>query len=67
VAGGAFFLFPKIKNKLAGISIAQGSLKSALEGVVLTLKKDGITKAFQRRLERFEKCFCIGIDHLEKS
>jgi hypothetical protein len=45
----AFFLFPKIKNKLAAVSIIQESLKRTLEGVVRFLKKDYITKVFQRR------------------
>jgi hypothetical protein len=35
-----FLLFPKIKNKLAGISIIQESLKGTWEGVVRFLKKD---------------------------
>jgi hypothetical protein len=35
--------------------------------VVLTLKKDDFTKAFQRRLGRFEKCFHTGSDYTEKS
>jgi hypothetical protein len=30
----AFFSFPKIKNKLGGISIVQESLKHVWEGVV---------------------------------
>jgi hypothetical protein len=36
----AFFLFPKIKNKLVGIFIAQESLKSVWEGVVRFYKKE---------------------------
>jgi hypothetical protein len=54
-----FLLFPKIKNKLTGISIIQESLKFTWEGVVRFLKKDYITKVFQRRQERFEKWICI--------
>jgi hypothetical protein len=42
----AFFLFPKVKNKLAGISIIQESHKCTLDGVVRFLKKDYITKVF---------------------
>jgi hypothetical protein len=34
--------------------------------VVLTLKKDDITKAFQRRLEGFGKCVRIGSDYAGK-
>jgi hypothetical protein len=35
-------------------------------GVVLTLKKDDFTKAFQRRLGRFEKCFLSGSGYIKK-
>jgi hypothetical protein len=63
----AFFLFPKIKNKLAGISTVQESHKRAWEGVVRFLKKDYITKVFQRRQERFETWIYIGVNYINKS
>jgi hypothetical protein len=43
-----FFLFPKIKNKLAGNSITEDSYKRAWEGVVRTQRKDDFTKDFQK-------------------
>jgi hypothetical protein len=46
LAQAAFFLFPKIKNKLAGISIIQESLKPTWEGVARFIEKDYITKGF---------------------
>jgi [histone H3]-lysine36 N-dimethyltransferase SETMAR len=67
LAPADFFLFPKIKNELAGISISQESFKRAWEGVVRTLKKEDFSKAFQRWQERFEKCVRIGGDYVEKS
>jgi hypothetical protein len=40
LALAAFLLFPKIKNKLGGISIVQESLKRVWEGVVRFYKKE---------------------------
>jgi hypothetical protein len=40
LALAAFLLFPKIKNKLGGISIVKESLKRVWEGVVRFYKKE---------------------------
>ena len=46
-----FTLFPKIKTVLAGTLNAQDSLKETWDGVLRTINKDDLSKAFQRWLE----------------
>jgi hypothetical protein len=36
------------------------------EGVIRTLSKDDFARAFERWLERCEKCIQIGIGYVEK-
>ena len=56
LAPADFFLFPKLKRELAGITMMQEDFKNKLEGVLRTLSKDDFARAFTRWLEHFEKC-----------
>ena len=46
-----FTLFPKIKTVLAGTLNTQDSLKKIWDGVLRTITKDDLSKAFQRWVE----------------
>jgi histone-lysine N-methyltransferase SETMAR len=66
LAPADFFLFPKLKSELAGISLAQDTFKTTWEGVVRSITKDEFAAAFQRWMERCEKCVRIGGRYVEK-
>ena len=53
LAPADFFLFPKLKRELAGITMMQEDFKNKLEGVLRTLSKDDFARAFTRWLEHF--------------
>jgi histone-lysine N-methyltransferase SETMAR len=67
LAPADFFLFRKVKEELAGLTLTQESLKSAWEGVVRNIAEDEFAVAFRRWFERCEKCIRIGGDYVEKS
>ena len=62
-----FFLFPKVKEALAGNIIAADSVKNAWDGVTITIAKEAYAAAFQRWFERNKKCVRIGGGYVEKS
>jgi hypothetical protein len=39
-----FFLFPRVKSELAGLSLSQDSFKTSWVGVLQTIAKDEIAK-----------------------
>ena len=47
-----FFLFPKMKNKLAGELMSSETFSKMWFGVAPTLTKDNFTAAYQKWLER---------------
>ncbi len=67
LAPADFFLFRKVKEALAGITLDQESLKNAWEGVIRTITADDFATAFRRWFERAEKCVRIGRNFVEKS
>jgi len=67
LAPADFFLFPKLKRELAGITMTQEEFKKKWEGVLRTLSKDDYARAFTRWLERCEKCIRINGDYVEKT
>ena len=67
LAPADFFLFPKLKKELAGITMTQEEFKNKWEGVLRTLSKDDFARAFTRWLERCEKCIRINGGYVEKS
>jgi len=62
-----FFLFPKVKEALAGITIAADGVKNAWDGVTRTITKEAYAAAFQRWFERSQKCVRIGGGYVEKT
>jgi len=67
LAPADFFLFPKVKELLAGKTIAASDVKKEWEGVTRTIGVDEYAAAFRRWLERSEKCIRIAGDYVEKS
>jgi len=67
LAPADFFLFPKVKERLAGKSIASGGLKTAWEGVTSSISIEDFATAFRRWFEHCNKCVEIGGDYVEKS
>jgi histone-lysine N-methyltransferase SETMAR len=67
LAPADFFLFPALKRELAGLTLSQEEFKKRWEGVVRTLRKDDFATAFQRWLERCEKCIRVNGFYVEKS
>jgi len=62
-----FFLFRKVKEALAGNTLAAETMKTTWEGVVRTIANDNFITAFRRWPERCKKCVRIGGDYVEKS
>ena len=54
------FLFTKVKQQLAGLSLTQESLKKTWGGVSRTIIVDEFAAAFRRWFERSKKCVRIG-------
>ena len=67
LAPADFFLFPKVKEALAGITIAADGVKNAWDGVTRTIAKEAYAAAFQRWFERSQKCVRIGGGYVEKT
>ena len=67
LAPADFFLFPKVKELLAGTTIAGSGIKKAWKGVTRTITPAEFTAAFRRWYKRSEKCVRIGGDYVEKS
>ena len=57
-----FWLFPK----LSGCRYETiGEMKEAVTKVINTLTQDDFHRAFQKLLERYNKCFAAGGDYFE--
>jgi histone-lysine N-methyltransferase SETMAR len=67
LAPADFFLFPKLKMQLAGLTLTQDTFKNTWEGVIRTLSKEDFATAFRRWYERCEKCIEIGGNYVEKT
>ena len=67
LAPADFFLFPKIKTQLAGLTLTQETFKKTWDGVTRTIAAPEYTTAFRQWYERCEKCIQIGGDYVEKS
>jgi hypothetical protein len=61
-----FFLFPRVKEQLSGISLNQETLKKNWEGVMQTIAVEEFAPAFLSWLECCEKCIQIGGDYVKK-
>jgi histone-lysine N-methyltransferase SETMAR len=67
LAPADFFLFPRVKTELAGLSMNQETFQKSWEGVVRTIPKEDFATAFRQWMERCEKCVRIGGDNVKKS
>ena len=67
LAPADFFLFRKVKEDLAGLSLNQHSLKNTLVGVTRSMADEAFATAFQRWYERCKKCVRIVGGYVEKS
>jgi histone-lysine N-methyltransferase SETMAR len=67
LAPADFFLFPHVKEKLAGLTIPADGVKKAWDGVTATISKEAFAAAFRRWFERCEKCIAIAGNYVEKS
>ena len=61
-----YFLFPKVKSALAGMYLTQETFKKEWKGVIRTIRKEGLTMASQRWLERCNKCINVEDNYAEK-
>ena len=59
---GGFLLIPKAKGRLAGLSLAQESLKKTCGGVSRNITAKTFADVFRSWFERREKCVSIGAD-----
>jgi histone-lysine N-methyltransferase SETMAR len=64
-----YFLFPRVKRELAGLTLTQDTFKKEWEGAVrsITAKSADFVEAFRRWFQRHEKCISIGGGYVEKS
>jgi histone-lysine N-methyltransferase SETMAR len=62
-----FFLFPKVKRELAGLTITKETFKKEWEGAAKTLKVADFATAFRRWMKRRKKCIDISGPYIEKS
>ena len=61
-----FWLFPKLKEKLRGCrSETIEVMKEAVMKVIDTLTQEDFHRAFQKLLERYNKCIAVGGDYIE--
>jgi hypothetical protein len=62
-----FFLFPKVKRELAGLTLTKETFKKEREGAAKTLKAADFATALRHWFERCEKCINIAGFYSEKS
>ena len=67
LAPADFFLFPKVKEQLSGLTLTQDSLKTTWEGVTRSIHREEFAAAFRRWYERCQKCIQIGGGYVEKT
>ncbi len=62
-----FFLFPKVKKVLAGLTLTRETFKKEWEGAVGTLTAADFAEAFQQWYRGCKKCIAIGGSYIEKT
>jgi histone-lysine N-methyltransferase SETMAR len=67
LAPADFFLFPKVKKELAGLTLTRESFKKDWEGAVRTLLAADFAEAFRQWIRHCEKCVEIGGGYVEKT
>jgi histone-lysine N-methyltransferase SETMAR len=63
---GGFFLFPKVKAKLAGQTLTQETVKDSWEGIIRSIAKEDLAAAFRHWKERCEKCIRVSSNYVTK-
>ena len=66
LAPADFFLFPKVKSELAGKTLTAETFRTSWERAVRRLCKDDFAAAFDKWLERCNKCIMKKGDYVEK-
>ncbi len=66
LAPADFFLFPKVKSELASKTLTAETFTRSWERAVQRLCKDDFRAAFDKWLERCEKCIMKQGDYVEK-
>jgi len=66
LAPADFFLFPKVKSALAGVSMKRNSVQFNWDRVVRNITKDEFTEAYNKWYHRAKKCVDINGDYVEK-
>ena len=62
-----FWLFPKLKKKLGGCRYETiEEIKEAVTKVNETLTQEDFDGAFQKLLERYNKCIAVGGDYFKR-
>ena len=67
LAPADFFLFPKVKGTLAGTTLTPETIQTEWERVTKTISKEQFTRAYQKWVERHEKCVRVAGDYVEKT
>ena len=66
LAPADFFFFPKVKDVIAGNLITDSSVRTEWERAVNTLTTDDFRTAFNKWLERCNKCIDVEGRYIEK-
>ena len=61
-----FFLYRKVKEKLAGPSLNADSIKNTLEGVITTTAIEQFATAFTSKYKYCKKCTKVGDKYIKK-
>ena len=56
-----------MKNDLAGKTLTQDTFRSSWEGAIKKLSKDDFATAFEKWIDRCEKCVRLEGNYVEKS
>ena len=65
LAPSDFSLFPKLKENLWGSRYETNEMKEAVTKVIDTVAQEEFHGAFQKLLERYNKCIATGRDYFE--
>jgi histone-lysine N-methyltransferase SETMAR len=67
LAPADYFLFRRVKEELAGLSLDASSLKKIWEGVIRSITAEEFATAFRRWYDRCEKCIRVKGEYVEKT
>jgi hypothetical protein len=67
LAPADYFLFPRVKRELAGLTLTQDTFKKEWEGAVRSTTVADFAEAFQRWFQCHKKRVAISGGYIEKS